>query len=348
MLAITELTRQIERGEVAPVYLLYGEERLLIEETVDLLRTQLIGDADHDLNYERFDFTEQPVQLALEAAETYPFLGDKRLVVGFGATFLSSGREKEKVEHDLEALEAYLENPAPYSVLVLILYHPKLDERKKLVRLLKKQAVVAEASSLKSKDLIPWLIKRAEQRQVQLNADAGALLHQFAGNDLTFLDRELAKMASYVGPGGTITTEVVHHLAAETTAHNVFELVNDVAEQNISRALYALDQLLVQNEEPIKIIFLLARQFRLMYEAKYLLKKGYPQRDLSRLMGVHPYVAKLASQHCKPFTLDHLARILKHLAQLDYQMKTGQIDKELALHLFILQSIPNQKGVPVI
>lgn len=131
MMSIVDVAKQIDSGEIAPLYIFFGEERLLIDETVGLLREKIVQDQNVDFNFETFDLNEQPVQLAIEAAETYPFIGDKRLVVAHGASFLSSVKEKDKVEHDLEALEAYVQNPAPYSVLVMTVFHPKLDERKK-------------------------------------------------------------------------------------------------------------------------------------------------------------------------------------------------------------------------
>lgn len=343
MVAIKEVLGQIRQGILSPLYVFYGEERWLIDEALRLLREQLTPQGESDFNYERFDLTEEPIERALESAESFTLMGEKRLIVAFGATFLCSGREKDKVEHNLEALEKYVENPAPHSVFCLVVHHPKLDERKKIVRSLKNHAVVAEAEPLKSGEILSWIKERGRERGVIIQDEAAALLQQFMGESLSQLDLEIAKLASYAGRGNEVTEEVVLALTSETAERNVFQLVNEVVEQKVTEAFRTLHNLLKRNEEPIKILFLLARQFRLMYEAKRLAQGGWGEKELARVMGVHPYVAKLVLKQSRRFSVEELELILNRLADLDYEMKTGQVDKALALELFILQSMKTKK-----
>lgn len=342
MAAIQEVLKQIGQGEISPLYVFYGEERWLIDEALRLLKEKLLPEGD-SFNYESFDLTEEPVERALDSAESFTLMGDGRLIVAKGATFLSSGREKETVDHNLEALENYAANPAPHSVFVLVVDKPKLDERKKIVRTLKKQAVVAEAAPLKPGELLSWIKERGRVRGVSIEDEAAALLQQFVGGNLSQLDLEIAKLASYAGEGNGVREEMVLALTSETAEQNVFQLVNEVAERRMTQAFRTLENLLRCNEEPIKILFLLARQFRLMYEAKRLEQEGHREKELARIMGVHPYVAKLVLKQSRGFTVDQLETLLNKLADLDFEMKTGQVDKALALELFILQAIKAKK-----
>src|SRR5690606_32134997 len=126
-------------------------------------------------NYEQFDLQDVPLGQVVEAAETFPFLGEKRLIVASGAFFLTGAKVQQKVEHHVESLEHYLESPADFSVMVLKVEQEKLDERKKVVKGLKKQAVLCSCSPLNEQRLIPWLENSASGLSVRLEREAAEL-----------------------------------------------------------------------------------------------------------------------------------------------------------------------------
>lgn len=332
-----QVKKKIQQGEIVPVYVFYGEEKLQIEDVLNEIRRQALSEDTLDFNYERFDLREQPIQAAVEAAETYPFLGEKRMVVAAPADFLTAAKSKSAVEHDLTSLEQFIQNPVPYAVFVLLSDGAKLDERKKIVKLLKKHAVVVSSSPLKEEQLIPWIREQAGAQGVEIEEEAIGLLLQFVGTNMRMLDGEIRKMAQFVGQNRQINVQVVLEMVSKTVEHNVFKLVDQAAQLKMDQAFETLYELLKRNEEPIKILFLLARQFRLIYRAKLLSKQGYSRKQLSQILKVHPYVCQLAVQQGRNFSEDQLARFLNLLAELDYEIKTGQMEKKLALEMFLLR-----------
>ena len=96
------------------------------------------------------------------------------------------------------------------------------------------------------------------------------------------------------------------------------------------------NEMIKQNEEPIKIIVMLANQFRIMYQATRLYKKGYSGNDIAELLEIHPYRIKLALEKSRSQTEKQLINNLYNLAVLDEEIKTGKKDKYLALELFLL------------
>lgn len=334
---IQEVTKQVQQGEIAPIYVLYGSQKFLMDQFIEKLSKQVIEESVMDFNYETFDLNEDPIESAVEAAETLPFMGEKRLIVASPAHFLTGVKGSNKIQHDIAALERYLESPVDFSVLVLIVEQDKLDERKKVVKDLKKRAVMCACTSLGVQQLHPWLQERASIYHVQIEEDAAGLLCQFVGDNLQLLSKEIEKMAQYVGRSGVITPSVVHDLISKTIEQDVFALVDDVVHARIAKAFYSLQELVKRNEEPIKILFLLARQFRIIYKAKELDRVGYSGGEMARQIGVHPYVCKLAVQQGKRFSEEKLIRILDQLAEIDYNIKIGKLDKVLALELFLLK-----------
>ncbi len=128
-----------EKGDVRSVYCLYGKETYLLQETVSRIRQAVVDEETKDFNLSVFDLEEDPLDQAITDAETFPFMGEKRLVIVKNPSFLTGEKKKEKIEHNTSALETYLKEPAPYTVFVIVAPYEKLDERKKLTKALKQK-----------------------------------------------------------------------------------------------------------------------------------------------------------------------------------------------------------------
>lgn len=332
-----QVLSKIKKGEIAPIYVLYGTQTFLMDEIVEELKKQLLSESDIEFNYEQYDLDDVPLGQVVEAAETLPFLGEKRLIVASSAFFLTGAKVQQNVEHHLESLERYLESPADFSVLVLKVEHEKLDERKKIVKSLKKQAVLCSCLALNEERLLPWLETKAGELSVHLKRDAAELLMQFVGQEMDMLYNELVKMAQYVGKQGTISVETVQELIAKNIEQDVFTLVEHVVQLRLTEAFTILHELLKRREEPIKIVLLLARQFRMIYRAKDLAMQGYSPAQMSTYLRVPPFVCSLVARQSKQFTEKQLRTILDWLAETDFVLKTGKMDKVLALEMLLLK-----------
>ena len=133
-----------------------------------------------------------------------------------------------------------------------------------------------------------------------------------------------------------MTREVIHLLVARQLEDNVFLLTDALAKRKIEEAYLIYEDLMIQNEEPLKLLVLIANQFRLMAQVVKLSQQGYREADIAKLLNVHPYRVKLIHGQSHRFNPDVLKQYLLQLADLDYKIKTGGINKELALEMFIL------------
>ena len=334
---VLDIWKSIKRGQFAPVYLLYGTEAYLLNETKQLLIDHALQEDEMDFNFSQFDLEETSIETALEDAETLPFMGERRLVFMQNPFFLTAEKTKSKVEHNVKRLEAYLADPVPYSIVVLTAPYAKLDERKKITKELKRKAEVIEAKKLGEHELRGWINERAAVSGTQMDADAVDLLIELAGTNLMMLTNELDKMVLYTDDSKRITAEVVEKLVAKSLEQNIFTLVDDVLQRNMQSALSIYHELLRQNEEPIKILSVMAGQIRLMYQVKELSRQGYSQQKIAGHLKIHPYRVKLALEKTGKFQERELLSIMNDLAETDYKMKTGQIDKAVALELLLLK-----------
>ncbi len=334
---IFNVWKEIKQKKLQSIYLLLGREAFLMQETVQLIINAALNDEEKDFNLSIYDMEETSIDTAIEDAETLPFMGEKRVVIIKNPFFLTSEKKKEKVEHKLDKLEQYLNSPAPYTILLFVAPYEKLDERKKITKLLKKQSIVLEMNSLSEKDTSEWITEMAEQEVVYFSKEAIDELMVLTAGDLMILNQELKKISTYVGEGGQVSPDIIRLLVPRTLEQNIFELIDNVIHRRSSEALRIFYDLLKNNEEPIKILSLLVNQFRLILQVKELSGTGYGQQQIANTVKVHPFRVKLALQQAKLFNSDELAKILLELAEADYQMKTGKKDKQLVLELFLLK-----------
>ncbi|WP_210366901.1 DNA polymerase III subunit delta [Bacillus sp. REN3] len=329
--------KKIRNKQFEPVYLLYGTEAFLINETKQLLVDHVLEEDQKDFNLSVYDLEETPVEAALEDAETFPFMGETRLVILQNPQFLTSEKSKGKTEHNLKKMEEYLSHPAPYSIVVFSAPYEKLDERKKITKELKRMAAVIEAKKLTEQELKVWIRERAAANRVVIEENAAELLLALSGTNLFMLTSEIDKLALYAGDSQTITHEIVDRLTSRSLEQNIFSLVDKVVNRNVEAALRIYYDLLKQNEEPIKILSVLSGQFRLIYQVKELSRKGYGQQQIATALKIHPFRVKLAAGQANSFRDEELTRIIKMLADADYQMKTGGMKKEMLIEMILFQ-----------
>ncbi|EEL86093.1 DNA polymerase III subunit delta [Bacillus cereus] len=332
---MSDIHKKIKKKQFAPLYLLYGTEAYFINETIKLITTEALEEEDREFNVVTYDLEEAYLEDVVEDARTLPFFGDRKVILIKSPLFLTA--QKEKLEQNIKILEEYIGEPSPFSILVFVAPYEKLDERKKITKLLKKTADVVEANAMQVQDVQKWVVSRAEEAHVYIDNTAVSLLLELVGSNVTMLAKEMDKLTLYVGMGGEITSKLVTELVPKSVEQNVFALTEKVVKKDIAGAMQILDGLFTQQEEPIKLLALLVSQFRLLNQVKELQQRGYGQNQIASHIGVHPYRVKLAMNQTKFFSFEELKRVILELAEADYSMKTGKMDKKLVLEFFLMR-----------
>lgn len=316
-----------------PLFLLYGNERFLIEESRKKIIETYLGDESDPFNIGVYDLNEVPLEEGLHEAETMPLMAAKRIIILKNPLFLTA--EKQKIDHDLKMLEAYIKNPSPHAVVIFEGTFEKVDARKKIVKLLKEKAKVIVASKLKDAGLFQWLEKESSRLNLSIDREGLEKLVYLTGTDLRRLQSELTKLQLYAGKEAQVTTEMIEKLVARSLEDNVFSLIEHVAERRKGEAFQILYDLLAQKEEPIKIVALLARQLRIILQVKERKRQGYTNKQIASSMKIHPYVVTIAEKQGRNFTEAECFKLIDALAETDYVMKTGKMDKRLSLEMLL-------------
>jgi DNA polymerase-3 subunit delta len=330
--------RQIKQGSVSPIYICYGTESYIMNEFIERLLEQLVEPEHREMAIVRFDTGETPIDIIIEEAETLPFLVPSKIVIVRDSILFASGKESTRVEHRPELLLAYMGQPSETTILVFIVPHEKLDERKKLVKTAKTNDFAIAFTPLQSEELLQWLLKRAGNQGRSMEKQAAEELLRRVGTDMSALATETDKLCLHAGLGGTVAAESVRTLVPMATEQNVFRLTEELAALRTAEAIALYYDLLKQREEPIKLMALLVRQFRNMLYVKELGSQGYTPQQIATQLGLHPYAVKITSEQARKFSPERLAELLSELADLDYAMKTGRVEKSLGLELFLLKT----------
>lgn len=326
---------QIKKGNIKPIYVCYGTEKQLEVEFIKTLSNQIIQPQQKDFAMMQYDLHEVSIQDVIEDAETLPFMVERKLIIANNASFLT-GKDKSKIEHDLDRLAAYLASPAEFTVLILQQDAEKLDERKKIVKQLKKMDVLVPFLTMQARETEEWIKDKVKHYNCTIEPDAVNWLMLQVGQRLQQIQMELEKLSLYVGQQGVITKQHIEELVPKTTEHNIFLMIDDIVHLRIGKALGTFYELLKQREEPVKITVLIARQFRILLQVHELDKRGYSQQQIASQIGAHPYAVKLARDQARRFNEAQISVILSELAELDYKMKSGRIDKVAGIELFLL------------
>lgn len=340
---ITSVWKSIRSGQIDPVYLIVGTESYFIEKTLDLLKDKLTDGGELELTF--FDMDEVPVDHVIDEADTIPFFSDRKLIIARNASFLKAAeRGKEKINHDLKALEAWLENPPGSSVTIFVAPYEKLDERKKVTKLMKQHSVLVEAKSLQTNDLESWLMHEAKSFGKDIDLKAAQRLVEMAGTNLTLLSSEIEKMSLYLGAAeGDITVELVEGMTARTLEQDAFKMLQSYLDGDVSGALSVYYDLLRQKEEPVALVALLASQIRFMIQVYYLQKKGYHAQQISKQLKAHPYRVKLLVEKRQQISEKRLLQVLGDLAAIDLQLKTVSGNRERILEFFLMKRASQMK-----
>ena len=305
------------------VYLLYGTKEFGIEEEIKTLSKNI-----DEMNISKYDLNNDMLSLALEDAKTMSLFGDKKIVIIDNANMFTGITSK-----DSEKIEDYLNHINENTILIFVVHNDKLDSRKKITKLIKEKGKIKEFNDeLDSTNLVRRLFKdyNIEYSTIKLLVDR-------VGNNPLILQNEINKIKIYKENDKTITDEDILNLTVKLIEIDIFKLIDYIIKKDKEKALELYYEMLKMNEEPIKIVVILANQFRIMYQSKELLKKGYSEKDIASILKIHPYRVKLAIQNSRNYTSETLLKHLNNLADIDIGIKTGTLNKDLALELFILK-----------
>lgn len=330
--------QKIRKEKLAPCYLVLGTEKFLQDQVRTEILKKIKIDGEDDLNFLSFDMENSSIDEVIAEAETLPFFGDQRLVFVENPYFLTGEKGTNSIDQNTDLLVNYLKEPLETTVLVIFAPYEKLDERKKVTKQLKKTAITIDVKQLDEKAVRQYLLNTLENSEIKMDRQAIDLFLRLTDLDLSKMMRELQKILLYGQEQEVITVKEIEQLVPKTLEHNLFDMTQYILSGRTEQALRLFQDLVTQGEETIKINAILLSQIRLFLQIKFLVKIGYQQANIAETLKIHPYRVKLAMQEVRKFDEQTLRRLFDELVEMDYEIKSGKIEKELSFQLFVLRT----------
>lgn len=305
------------------IYVISSSDNFLIKRNIDKIKSKLNGFLE--INY---DLKEINISLAIQDLDTFNFLSSGKVVICDNAYFLTGEREKNEIEHDTKLLEKYIKNPNKDNVLILVC--KKLDERKSIVKLLKEYAKVIDVSM----DIYKLIDENLDD--YKMDNDTKKFLVERVLNNYERVINEVEKLKLYKYDSKVITKEDVIEIVTRTMDDNIFALIDGIINKDKKNVFMTYQDMLLHNEEPMKILILLANKIRLLYQVKVLSKTIYSNEEIGKIIGSHPYPVKLAKNIIHKFNEEDLLKYLHELSLIDINIKTGKTYQNIGLEQFIL------------
>ena len=319
------LAEHIKNGSFKTSSLLYGEEAYLRNQYKNKLKNALVN-PDDTMNFSRFEGKSIDPAEIISLADTLPFFAERRLILIEDSGFF---------KHKCDELADYL--PSLPETTCLLFAETEVDKRNRLYKTVQKYGRVTEFQSQDERTLMRWILGTLKKENKKITEDTLRHFLERTGSDMENIHMELEKLLSYTEGRDVITSEDVEEICTMQTTGQIFEMIRAIAEKKQRLALDLYYDLLALKEPPMRILFLIARQFNQLLLVKSLAAKGMDRSSIASKAQVAPFIAGRLTTQARSFTLEQLKNAVKDCVDAEEAVKTGRMTDILSVELLIVK-----------
>lgn len=321
-----KLNEEIRTEQLKQAYLLGGEEAYLRRQYRDRIKQALLGEGDL-MNLHCFEGKGIAVGEVIDLAQTMPFLAKRRVFVIENSGLFKKGGEE---------LAAYLDDPSPSAYFLFV--EPEIDKRSKLYKTVSAKGRFIECKTPDEAMLKRWVVellakdgKRITQRDLDLFLDK-------TGTDMENIRGEVEKLVCYCMDRDVVAAREIEEVCVRQVSSRIFDMVEAVADKRQRQAMELYYDLLTLKEPPMRILFLIARQFNLLLQVKELKNKGYDVNTIGAKTGLAGFIARKYVAQAAKFKEAELKRALTDCVETEEAVKTGRMNDVMSVELLIVKS----------
>lgn len=319
------LAEDIKNGSFKSSYLLYGEEAYLRTQYKNRLKNALADPSD-TMNFSRFEGKGIDPAEIISLAETLPFFAERRLIL-----IEDSGFFKNKCDE----LADYLPNMPDTTCLLFV--ETEVDKRNRLYKAVQKYGRVTEFQLQDERTLMKWILGTLKKENKKITESTLQLFLERTGSDMENIHMELEKLLSYTIGREVITSEDVEEICTMQTTGQIFEMIRAIAEKKQRLALDLYYDLLALKEPPMRILFLIARQFNQLLLVKSLTAKGMDRASVASKAQIAPFIAGRLMTQARSFTMQQLRNAVQDCVDAEEAVKTGRMTDVLSVEILIVK-----------
>ena len=309
-------------------YLIYGLENYLIKKNINKIIDELKVTSDEIIN---LDMNYDSINDLIMEASTINMFSTKKLIICDNSIFLSSSSDKND---NVDELIKYIENAFKDTYILFILREEKIDSRKKICKILSKEAKVYVCEKIESYKLNNYVMDYIRNNGYTISSKNIDFLLSKTHYELSNVINEVDKLFIYKDKDKKITEEDIEKVITRNIETNIFELTNAIIKKDRSKIEEIYKDLLLSKEGPIKLIITIANQFRLYLQVKIMRNSGYSEKEIVSTLKEHPYRINLAMNN--NYTIEELKDNLRKLSKLEVDIITGKVDEKLGFEMYLL------------
>ena len=318
------ISDDIKKGEFKSVYLLYGEEEYLKKQYRDRLKNAIAG--DDTMNYSYYDSDNASVKDIIDVCETLPFFAQKRLVIMENTGFLKSSNDE---------LADYIKHIPDYLVVVMV--EKDVDKRNKVYKAVDSVGYICEMKPQTTATLEKWIAGLLAKDNLKISREACDLILDKTGAGMDYIRQETVKLLSYCQGRDVVTVEDVEKVCATQTTSHIFDMISAIANKKQQQALDLYYDLLELKEPPMRILYLIVRQFNGILQVKDLMSRGISGKEIASKIGAAPFVVGKYQAQAKYFEMNTLLDALNECAKTEEAVKQGRLNDRLGVELIIIK-----------
>ncbi|MFQ6864346.1 DNA polymerase III subunit delta [Blautia sp.] len=319
------LQEDLKTGNFKKAYLLFGEESYLRQQYKEKL-IKALNPQEDTMNFTRYEGKGIEVREMIDLCETMPFFAECRVIL-----VENSGFFKNKCEE----LADYMKTLPDYIRMIFV--EEEVDKRSRMYKAVKAQGRVTEFARQDEKSLMRWAagILGREGRKIK-TSDMELFLIK-TGTDMGNIRMELEKLIAYTQGRDVVTSSDIEAVCTTQTANKIFDMVRAVTEKNQKRALELYYDLLTLKEPPMRILFLLAKQFHQLFLSKKMAEEGLSQPEIASRLGVPSFVARNIMACARAYSAEELQKAEEDFVEAEEAVKTGRLQDLLSVELLIVK-----------
>ena len=314
---MVNILEKIEQDGIKNFYLFYGRENYLINYYANEIKKKFVNQDFVDMNFNIFN-SDMDVSKIINCTKSLPFMSEYRLTLIKNSGWFETGK-KDDVELFLENINDFCDNA------IIIFLEEKIDKRNKLYKKIMDIGFILEVKSPSRKELIKWIIKICRASQKTITVENAELILKNIGSDMYFIKNELEKLISYKKDFLEIAQSDINLLCSQNIETKIFDLILHMGNKNLKAALEDYNNLIFLREQPFMILFMIARQFIFILQAKIFHESGKDINSIANLLSTRSFVIIDCLKQAKNFSREILISGIKECRDIDFKIKTGKI-----------------------
>ena len=322
---LKNIQEDIKSGNFKSAYLLCGEEAYLKVQYKNKLLKALNPD-DDTMNFNHYEGRNIDVKELIDLCETMPFFADRRVVL-----LEDTGFFKNKCDE----LADYMKELPDYLCLVFV--EDEVDKRSKMYKAVKSAGYICEINRQTENDIAIWAARIFDYNGKKITKANMSYLIASVGTDMEVLSREIEKLISYALNKNVISKEDIDAVCIKQLNVRIFDMMDAISVKNQKKTLDCYYELIAEKEPPMRILFMISRQFNLMLQAKDLSSRGMNREQVAHTMGVQSFIAGKCINQCRNFSMAELKSGLAESVNTESLIKSGMMDENIGVEMLLVK-----------